>query len=998
MACNHPFSLGSQKERQILIEFGNSEKQLWALIHSKGLLHRDAQELYRKVRCGYEKIIISNFNQSELQDVEYSLWKLHYKHIDEFRKRIKKGSDNAESTKSGIPQISVNVHGSNENHLKEFRSFLSEATEFYQNLIVKLRKSYGVPEEALFLKKGCISTSVEPHDRLKCQFLCHRFLVCMGDLARYKQQYENPSSQNLNWSLAATHYVEATKIWPDSGNPQNQLAVLATYIGDEFLALYHCVRSLAVKEPFPDAWNNLILLLEKNRSTHLHMHSSGATFNFSEPSERSIFEMASQSSDGITNTDSNEIGETKLWSLLVRTISFFFIKSRDSLEEFPTAFASTMGELDKMMDLDDTKIMAALESYLEMDSARRGPFRALQLICVLIFVLKNLMDNPEAKESKEKNGKQQFELTQLALAATFNFMGRFVGRCLKASSFHSCPLSPAVLVFVEWSLSMLEVAEIYLVDPIIISRSAMSYFFGELIELLNQLNADRSETKMFSDSAPLWEDYELRGFAPLASQHLSLDFSGNLEHVDNLESGIELRIQRIIKAALKIGNRSNDSQKWIIYDELRRTFHAEVIQEKKESQVKSTSSYPERKEHPYEATQEHERQINEENPRNDTMKGNFVPVEEEEVILFRPLTRYYSAPFYTSSSMNDHMSPKDKEDHSLPSDECLRHATSLLMAQNPANSDPSGFHADITNFRRNKQEPFLKETFEHPFSEGPISAGPPSLSGWVLNRESLSYDREKRDSGISEHLQTIEEIVSSSLTGLSISDTKDSIISSADETAMFHSSSTSYSAPMPSAPLLPEDAVWFTDVPSSLSDYSIIEGINKTIKYPDASLVSGYSDWSATHAPGNYGPGFPAFMDGYLLPGKMTSSEWLRWYRENHNPERANNHISPVQFNAPGINENFHDHVSSRPSDFDPWGNPLSYKQYMHTEPLPLHPGLPSVLGADEHIGERLFHNYQGQSPYGCGAVTDLRYEPESLLEYLKDKEWQLQQDPTGQL
>lgn len=42
-----------------------------------------------------------------------------------------------------------------------------------------------------------------------------------------------------------------------------QLAVLATYVGDEFLALYHCIRSLAVKEPFPDAQNNLILLLER---------------------------------------------------------------------------------------------------------------------------------------------------------------------------------------------------------------------------------------------------------------------------------------------------------------------------------------------------------------------------------------------------------------------------------------------------------------------------------------------------------------------------------------------------------------------------------------------------------------------------------------------------------------------------------------------------------------------------------------------------------------
>lgn len=42
-----------------------------------------------------------------------------------------------------------------------------------------------------------------------------------------------------------------------------QLALLATYVGDSFLALYHCIRSLAVKEPFPDAWNNLMLLFEK---------------------------------------------------------------------------------------------------------------------------------------------------------------------------------------------------------------------------------------------------------------------------------------------------------------------------------------------------------------------------------------------------------------------------------------------------------------------------------------------------------------------------------------------------------------------------------------------------------------------------------------------------------------------------------------------------------------------------------------------------------------
>lgn len=264
---------------------------MWALIHSKGILHSDAQYLYRKIRASYERVLLNSYTYAELQDVEYSLWKLHYKHIDEFRKIVKRNSGDVEINKSGTSQTGVEQRRNNDT-FKPFKLFLSEASEFYQNLIVKLRKNSGVSEEALLNKKGWIFTSTEPEIKLKCKYLCHRSLVCMGDLARYKEQCENPDTQNHNWSVAATHYLEATRIWPNSGNPQNQvnvsylfhkvyfyrlricfscdsilihlqLAVLATYIGDEFLALYHCVRSLAVKEPFPDAWNNLILLFEK---------------------------------------------------------------------------------------------------------------------------------------------------------------------------------------------------------------------------------------------------------------------------------------------------------------------------------------------------------------------------------------------------------------------------------------------------------------------------------------------------------------------------------------------------------------------------------------------------------------------------------------------------------------------------------------------------------------------------------------------------------------
>lgn len=126
------------------------------------------------------------------------------------------------------------------------------------------------------------------------------------------------------------------------------MAVLATYVNDQFLAMYHCVRSSAVKEPFPDAWDNLILLFERvryilrcillftnivafanvnnvilqNRSSLLPSLSVDVQFSFLRPSEKSCLEIKSQTKDD------HKSSETDLFSLLIRTLGFFFIKSR----------------------------------------------------------------------------------------------------------------------------------------------------------------------------------------------------------------------------------------------------------------------------------------------------------------------------------------------------------------------------------------------------------------------------------------------------------------------------------------------------------------------------------------------------------------------------------------------------------------------------------------------------------------------------------------------
>jgi protein SMG7 len=61
-----------------------------------------------------------------------------------------------------------------------------------------------------------------------------------------------------------------------------QLAVLATYVGDELLAVYRYCRSLAVESPFLTSRDNLVLLFEKNRQLSAVKSETGKSGQISE--------------------------------------------------------------------------------------------------------------------------------------------------------------------------------------------------------------------------------------------------------------------------------------------------------------------------------------------------------------------------------------------------------------------------------------------------------------------------------------------------------------------------------------------------------------------------------------------------------------------------------------------------------------------------------------------------------------------------------------------
>jgi len=80
-------------------------------------------------------------------------------------------------------------------------------------------------------------------------------------------------------------------------------------------------------------------LILQNRSSSLQYVSGEVCFDFSKPSGRISEEKKAQLRDDCTNytkveSESNHFTDTKLWSLMVRMISFLFITSRYILNLF----------------------------------------------------------------------------------------------------------------------------------------------------------------------------------------------------------------------------------------------------------------------------------------------------------------------------------------------------------------------------------------------------------------------------------------------------------------------------------------------------------------------------------------------------------------------------------------------------------------------------------------------------------------------------------------
>lgn len=179
---------------------------------------------WQQMRENFEAIILEDHVFSEQHSIEYALWQLHYRRIEELRQHFSAtlataGSNATQGAKGPArPDRIAKIR-------MQFKAFLSEATGFYHDLILKIRAKYGLgyfsedSENRIVMEKdGNKSTEMK-----KGLISCHRCLIYLGDLARYKGLYGEGDSKSREYAAASSYYLQASSLWPSSGNPHHQV-------------------------------------------------------------------------------------------------------------------------------------------------------------------------------------------------------------------------------------------------------------------------------------------------------------------------------------------------------------------------------------------------------------------------------------------------------------------------------------------------------------------------------------------------------------------------------------------------------------------------------------------------------------------------------------------------------------------------------------------------------------------------------------------------------
>ncbi|KAF1890145.1 hypothetical protein Lal_00025478 [Lupinus albus] len=505
---------------------------------------------WSQMRENYEAIILEDHAFSEQHNIEYALWQLHYKRIEELRAFLNAALTSVSSKSSQGGKGPMRPDRITKIRL-QFKTFLSEATGFYHDLIMKIRSKYGLPlgyfedsENRIVMEKDGKKSA----DMKKGLISCHRCLIYLGDLARYKGLYGKGDSIKREFAAASSYYLQAASLWPSSGNPHHQLALLASYSGDELGTIYRYFRSLAVDSPFTTARDNLIVAFEKNRQSYSQLCGD-------------VKALAARESSGQLTSRGRGKEEAKL---ATRGTGVEACPIKDG--------ASNIQETLKSFWKDE-------ELNFGTDTLENG-LAIVRIVSIIIFTVHSV--NKESESQTYAEIVQRAVLLQNAFTASFELMGFIVERCVQLQDPSSSYLLPGILVFLEWLACHPDFATSNDVDENL--ATVRSKFWVHCISFLNKLllagptsiesdvdetcfnNMGRYEEGETENRLALWEDIELRGFVPLLPAHIILDFSRKHSLGSGGEKERKARVKRVLAAGKALANVVSIDQKMIYFD------------------------------------------------------------------------------------------------------------------------------------------------------------------------------------------------------------------------------------------------------------------------------------------------------------------------------------------------------------------------------------------------------------------------------------------------
>ncbi|KAF8205198.1 hypothetical protein K438DRAFT_1964285 [Mycena galopus ATCC 62051] len=287
--------------------------------------YREADFQRKNLRRRYLHLLLLHPNAREARDAGTHLWmQTSYAFIALYKQRLaalstnsannsnNNNNNNGEHKDKDKDKASAREHKETNRKqietrklLQRFRQFLADEDRFWRALVGRVQRAYGVvlpatnalvalPPELLgpnangnnthaggeedagggggaedrmnhfgfpvLGDEGGASLLVDPRT---ASSVLSKALVCLGDIARYREQYKFPPKGKPAHPHAQALYLAAHALAPGEGNAAHQLAILAGYESDTLASLTWYLRALCVRAPFDTAGENLAGVLAR---------------------------------------------------------------------------------------------------------------------------------------------------------------------------------------------------------------------------------------------------------------------------------------------------------------------------------------------------------------------------------------------------------------------------------------------------------------------------------------------------------------------------------------------------------------------------------------------------------------------------------------------------------------------------------------------------------------------------------------------------------------